>query len=197
MPLYKNNRRAASLFFNGKRIAQVWKNGVKVFQKSTGGAPDGVLLTPAMTSATTPAPFVVTSSNFNTGASVGTVTSPDWQAFDQNPSRPAHATAQGAGMISIDLGVIRTVTGIKLYSRTAGYQQDTPRHTDITVRQNAGDAESTIAVYDDTPIPAGDHSVFVDWTGSVPARYVTFNFLNNRGSGRDFNVLSEIEIYGY
>jgi ribosomal protein L24E len=35
MPVYKNGKRAGSLFFNGKAIATTWEGGTKVFQKSS------------------------------------------------------------------------------------------------------------------------------------------------------------------
>jgi hypothetical protein len=186
MPLFINSKRAGALFFNGKSVAQAWRNGSKVFQKGASAGP--ALLTPTMTGANTPAPFVVDSSGV-------TADYPAWQAFDRNLGKIAHSAYNpGQVWISIDLGQSRQITAINMISRTSGYQQDTP--SVVAIQYSSDNINwDTYKTVSGIPVPPADNTVFLNESVDFSTRY--FRVLMGNTRGRGYIVIAEIEIYGY
>jgi hypothetical protein len=156
-------------------------------------ASEEVLLTPAMTSATTPAPFVVAAALDGVGDSSQY---PSWKAFDQNISTIAHSSQPTGRWISVDLGQARHVTRVEMYSRGDGaqWQQDTPNTVSIQYSPD-NSTWNTFSTISDIPIPSANYSLFLDEDVDFSTRY--FRVLMDNTRGRGFVVLSEIKIYGH
>ena len=177
------------LRFQNTPIAGAMRAGTVVWRK---GEPPFKRLTPAMTSATTPSPFVVTyngTGNPKDGAG--------WNAFDQKPSTQLHSgSGQTTGFwCAVDLGAMRNVKNCVMTSRDAApYQQDTP--SQVTIQSSAdGTSWHTEKTVSGIPVPPAPNSVFLDEQLDFTARHIRFEFVNTRGRG--YQVISEIELYGF
>jgi len=132
MPIVLNAKQLSSLAYSGKQVAYGVANGGIVYQIAP--PPVSVPLVPAMTSATTPAPFVVTSSTVWANSSQnyphlsfdGTHNNSGWiggngSAAGTVPGGNSDANGYLNDWIKVYLGQPRTVTGMTLTGRTNGF----------------------------------------------------------------------------
>jgi hypothetical protein len=200
MSLYLNGHPLTSLFLAGNSKAAAWKNGVKVFQKSAPG-PESMLLTPAMTSNTTPAPFSVLYSGFSGSGW------PPWAVFDQGSkfweSQRNFNTTTGIGVawVGIDLGpgASRTLTAYSLTNRPSGnLSYDYAKSPRDWTMEVSNDGENWLVVHAVNDEP--ESTAFNQKRDYVPhvlvgARYFRMHITANQIS--DAVCIGEIGLYGY
>jgi len=177
----------------GAADGSIWFAGKLILSGGGSSQPASVLLTPAMTGPNTPAPFAATSNTSYT-----TPNAYPWMAFDQSSAGIFHS---GPGQISdlwlvLDLGQSRNFRHVKMYSRADSFQQDTPNIVTISTSTD-GVTWVQQNVFGGIPQPATPNYLFLDEALSFTARYIRFNFDNNRSGNRGYQAVNEIELYGY
>jgi hypothetical protein len=190
--VYLGQQKVGSVYLGDQKIAKRYLGDQLIFDHT--GTPESVLLTPAMTSNTSPAPFVVTSN-----ISLVTHLGPAWHGFDQNLSTQAHSdnNQQNDFWLAVDLGQSRNVTRVKMFSRENSlYQNDTPSR--VTVLSSADGVQwDELLTVDDIPQPVGSSVLFFDYPMQAVTRHLKFAFVNAHARGLGVQVIGEIRILGY
>jgi hypothetical protein len=157
-----------------------------IFEASTS---EIVLLTPAMTSNTTPAPFVVSASSSYQAQG-------EWRAFNRVSSTNNEWANNGASAsgqwLQIDLGASRHIDRIVLFSRVGSLNQ-TPKS--VIINNNDSGSPVQIGAASGYPIPAAGGVVFADIQINSVARIIRIS-CGTPFSG-NFVSIGEVEIYGY
>ncbi|OAM89350.1 discoidin domain-containing protein [Termitidicoccus mucosus] len=171
-------------------IAKRYLGTQLIFEAS---AEEEVLLTPAMTSNTTPAPFVVAaSSQFNASDWAA------WRAFDQQAVNGwSSVLSAGTHWLSIRLDAVRTVTRLAIDQRV---EYNWPNYYvtefELYYRNSSTDEWAYFGTYNPAaPVAAGDTTLDTAITG-LQAQELKFVFTGNHTQNGSAS-LGEIRLYGH
>lgn len=198
MPLTHKGREAGHLVRGGGEYAYAVRGDRIVFWS---GGDDGlVLLTPAMTSNTTPTPFVISA-----GSQHGTNAA--FCAFDQlqrgvEDSWHSAANPGANAWLQIDLGVTRTLSkynmrtrgGVETALNTKPYSW-TLSGSDAGAVWTAVDTQTAVSWPNNATNSPGYQLLEFSLPASVDFRFFRFTF-DLTGSGRNYVSVGEIELYG-
>ena len=203
MSCYLNGKKVSLLYANGKRMVAAYVNGKKVYTLPT---LDDYLISPVMTSNTTPAPYAAfaSSSSYTAGRAA-------WNAFDRDYSTVWHSgNAQLAatdGTISVtedypegvyvglDFGSSVTIGGVELQRRNSSFYQS---GVDFTIEVSSDQSTWTAVVTEtDYPLPTTEGYIARWFFTPVTARYIRYHptRIGTTSSGSSV-TLPEMLVYG-